>query len=296
MERQNREPSKRSQHSQSSGRQLPDTLRQILHQFLQALKNVALFIRQCAQQIWGSLKHLRQNFLKSFARWVDPKLEPYRNEKRCKNYNNSEDTPPKETVIVEEAIYHETAPSTREDIFAIIREAPMSILSSQERKAMAAVLSLPDVKVSEIMTPSPKIVFVDKDEVLGPLVLDRLYRSGFTHFPVINGKQNIIGTLQTARLNSLDEKSTHQAREVMDPRTYYIRYDYSLEQALKAFLRTDSQLMLVVDHYEKLTGMLTFSQLMDYLFSEKYQDEFDRDDDRLAVAKRKLPNMDQHHG
>jgi len=45
--------------------------------------------------------------------------------------------------------------------------------------------------------------------------------------------------------------------------------------------------MLVIDRYEKLAGMLTFAQIMDYLFGEKFDDAFDRDNDRLAVAKRK---------
>lgn len=247
--------------------------------------------------IWRKLVELWHSFLRSFTRWADPRLEPYREksrvqlEKTSKNSMSSLDNSvfdkAEAPVIVEEQIYNPPAPETREDLFALLREAPMSVLTSAERKAMAAVLSLPDAKVSEIMTPATKIVFVDQNETLGPLVLDRLYRSGFMHFPVIAEKSHIIGTLETTLLNSLNTKETNIAKQVMDPRVYYIREDYSLEQALKAFLRTNSHMMLVIDRYEKLMGMLTFAQLMDYLFSEKFRDDFDRDNDRLAVAKRK---------
>lgn len=243
-------------------------------------------------RVGGGLKDLWHSFLKSFARWVDPKLEPYRAKPRVNsdistknNDNNVDDT--SNSVSIREEIYTPVAPETREDLFALLREAPMTVLTGQERKAMSAVLSLPDVLVAELMTPKAKMVFVDKYETMGPLVLDRLYKSGFTFFPVVDGNQHIIGILQTTLLNSLDIKDTHQAVDVMDPRVYYIRMDYSLEQALKAFVRTNSQLMLVVDRYEKLVGMLTFSHLLDYLFSTDYRDDFDRDDDRLAVAKRK---------
>lgn len=222
--------------------------------------------------------------MKSFAKWVDPKLEPYR-------ANRLDTKMPPQKVVVEETTYApeiKEAPETREDLFALIREAPMTILSGSERKAMTAILGLPDVKVAEIMTPGVKVKFVDNDETLGPLVLDKLYRSGFTFFPVIDGRQHIIGTLHTEMLNSLDVKETKQAYEVMEPRTYYVRADYSLDQALKAFLRTNSQVMLVVDNYEKFVGMVTFAQLMEYLFNEKYDDGFAKDGDRIAVAKRQM--------
>lgn len=247
------------------------------NEFFGILKKIGGVIKDFFVTIGQALKKAWQSFLKAFVKWSDPKLEPYREKKRASL----------EPVVVQEQDYNMAPPETREDLFALLREAPMSVLSADERKAMVAILGLPEVQVTEIMTRGSKMVFVNKDEVLGPLVLDKLYRSGFVFFPVIDGREHIVGTLHTALLNSLDIKDTKPAREVMEPRVYYLRGDYSLEQALKAFLRTGTQMMLVVDSYGKLIGMLTFAQLMDYLFSQKYADGFDRDDDRLAVAKRK---------
>lgn len=248
------------------------------------------------KRVWGALsdfvkwagrglRSLWHSFLRSFARWADPKLEPYRSKKLS---NDIDDV--KKSVVVEETTYAPVvpaAPESREDLFALLREAPMTVLTSNERKAMTAILDLPSVRVAELMTPEQKMVFVDQDEEMGPLILDKLYHSGFTYFPVVNGQKHIIGTLHTALLNSLDVKDTKPAKEVMEPRVYYIRSDYTLEQALKAFLRTNNQLMLVVDHYERLVGMLTFEQMLSFLFDAKFQDDFTKDDDRLAVAKRK---------
>ena len=268
--------------------------------FSHTLKQIWDKIAHLLQVVWLSLKHLWHSFLRAFAKWSDPKLEPYRTKEPTprpgkRTLHSDEEKAEKvakpRAVVSPQPVMIETfipaSPKTREDLFALLREAPMSVLTSNERKAMSAVLSLPDIRVSELMSPATKIVFVDQDETLGPLVLDRLYRSGFTYFPVVDGRQHIIGILPTALLNSLDIKETNTAKEIMDPRVYYIRRDYTIEQALKAFLRTDSQLMLVIDRYEKLAGMLTFAQIMDYLFGEKFDDAFDRDNDRLAVAKRK---------
>jgi len=245
--------------------------------FLEFLKRVGRVLRDFWLTVWAELKKAWRKLMTKYVKWVDPKFEKYREKKRANL----------EPVVVQEQAYTMAPPETREELFALLREAPMSVLNGDERKAMSALLSLPDVPVSEIMTKGAKIVFVNKDEILGPLVLDKLYRSGFTFFPVIDGREHIIGTLHTALLNSLDIKDTKPAREVMEPRVYYLRGDYSLEQALKAFLRTGSQVMLVVDKYEKLIGMLTFVQLMEYVFNGNFFDDFDRDEDRLAVAKRR---------
>lgn len=255
-------------------------LKKIGGRVLDFIKKLIGWVGQFFKFIGRNVRNLWHSFLKSFAAWSDPKLEPYREQRRNKP----------EKVVVEETTYSPVvpvAPETREDLFALLREAPMSVLTSNERKAMAAILDLPIMRVSEIMTPALKIVFVNQDEEMGPLILDRLYKSGFTYFPVVNGQHHIIGALHTELLNSLDVKDTKPAKEIMDPRVYYIRSDYTLEQALKAYLRTNSQLMLVIDHYERLVGMLTFEQMLSFLFDEKYQDEFSRDSDRVAVAKRK---------
>lgn len=237
------------------------------------VKRFCKFVGRSVREVW-------HDFLRSFATWSDPKLEPYREQRRNQP----------EKVVVEETTYAPVvppAPQTREELFALLREAPMSVLTPAERKAMMSILDLPVMRVSELMTPAVKMVYVDQDEELGPLVLDKLYRSGFTYFPVVNGNHHIIGTLHTALLNSLDVKDTKPAKEVMEPRVFYIRSDYTLEQALKAFLRTNSQMMLVIDRYEHTAGMLTFEQMLSFLFDEKYQDDFKHDHDRLAVAKRR---------
>lgn len=246
------------------------------------IKTAGKFIGKAVVRFGQILVEAWHGFLKSFAAWSDPKLEPYR-EKRSPESKMERIDP----VIVEETTYAPTSPETRDDLFALLREAPMTVLNGQERKMMTSILNLPNVWVSEVMTRGSKVVFVDKNEVLGPLILDKLYRSGFTHFPVIDGREQIIGTLHTAQLNSLDVKETKTAREVMQRQVYYIRDDYNLEQALKAFLRTGSQIMVVIDRYEKFKGVLTFEQITNYIFTEKFQDEFDRDDDRSAVSKRR---------
>ena len=104
------------------------------------------------------------NFWRWLTRFIDPKLEKYRERKK--------EVKPKYT------------PASLEDFIGVVQRTPKSILSSKDRDRIAAVMSFDDRKVSDLMTGKKDMIFVSDKEFLGPLVLDKLFRSGFTNFPV----------------------------------------------------------------------------------------------------------------
>ena len=232
---------------------------------------------------------LKVAFLTGFTHWIDPKLQKYRTSKHDKH------TPTKTTPITEvksdnknhTPVPKDYTPNSIADFLNLLKRTPRSVLSTRERHVIATIMNFPTVKVSEIMLPKSAITYVQADEVLGPLTLDRLYRSGFQHFPVLNKQRQIIGLVHTTSFNNLEIKETRNVQDIIDPKICYVRDDYTLNQALAAFLRTNSYFFLVVDHYVSIVGMLTYQMLVDYLLGETPSDNFDHDSDRLAVAKRK---------
>lgn len=250
------------------------------------------------------LHETKVTFLASFAKWVDPKLEKYRVPTARKLSSVSEKhTPAKSAEItgVKSSAKNLTPADTKltpsakpytpksiEEFLDVMKRTPRSVLDRRERHVIATIMNFPNVKVSEIMLPPSAITYVNDNEVLGPLTLDHLYKSGYQHFPVIDSRHRIIGLIHTTALNSLEIKQTSHAREILDPKVYYLREDYTLNQALAAFLRTNCYFFLVVDRFEHIVGMLTYQMLIDYLLGETPSDNFERDSDRLAVAKRQL--------
>lgn len=179
-------------------------------------------------------------------------------------------------------------PKSQKELVAVLRRTPKDVLSDREREIIAAAMGFQSTKVAEVMLPRTEITFVRENEVLGPLVLDRLYKSGFAHFPVVNRQNQIIGILHTEALTSLEIRETDQAQKFLDPHVYYVRTDYSLEQALAAFLRTNCYFFLVINADAQVVGLLTYEALVNFLLGENVSDEFDRDSELAAVAKRKL--------
>ena len=179
---------------------------------------------------------------------LDPKLEKYRPKKPepARKYT----------------------PESLEDFIGVIQRTPKNVLSSKDRERIAAVMSFGDRTVGDLMALKNKIVFVKRKEVLGPLILDKLYKSGFTNFPVVNERGDVVGLIHTEALNALEIKKTDLAESYMDKNVNYLHINDSLKYAVGEIERTNSYYFLVRDEKEELVGCFTVQMLMDYLIGK----------------------------
>ena len=171
-------------------------------------------------------------------------------------------------------------------MFWILKRTPASVLSDEERELIIAAMTFNERRVKDVMLPKSKMVIVDKDEMLGPLVLDKLYKSGLSHFPVKDKSGEIIGVLHTELLNKLKIKETDTAEKYMDSQVYYMRNDYTLEQAIAAFLRTNCYFFIVVDKTTRVVGMTSFEGIIKMLLGYIPTDTFTGDGNMKTVANR----------
>lgn len=164
------------------------------------------------------------------------------------------------------------------------------VLSNDEKKLIAASLRFDGRKVEEIMTPRSVISSISQRELLGPLVLDDLHKTGHSRFPVIDGDiDHVVGMLYVQDLLTLDGgKRSTTAEKAMEPHVYYIRQDQTLAHALAAFLRTHHHLFIVINEYRETVGLLSLEDAIEALIGRKIVDEFDAHDDLRAVADRNL--------
>ncbi len=182
-------------------------------------------------------------FLVKIVKFLDPKLDKYREPKPKAKYT----------------------PKSLEEFISVLQRTPKSILSSQDRSRIAAVMSFEDRKVSDLMIPKTKMVFVNAKDILGPLVLDKLYKSGFTNFPVVDNQDKVKGVIHTEALNALEIKKTDRAEKYMSKDVNYLHTDDSLDFVIKEIERTNSYYFLVLDETDSLAGFFTIQMLLDYL-------------------------------
>lgn len=194
------------------------------------------------------------------------------------------------------AKYHETPeeeapqiylPETEEDLAWLLRKVPKKVLSGRKRNLIAMAMSFDEKTVRSVMMPRKNITFVHENDFLGPLMLDKLYKSGLSHFPVLGKDGGIVGILQTDSLNRLEIKDTERASKYLEPKIHYVGADYGLGEAFSMFLRTDSSFALVVDGAAAVVGLITLKMLIENLVGEISVDDFDQDENAQSVAKRR---------
>lgn len=175
---------------------------------------------------------------------------------------------------------------SREEYVHLSQQAS-HVLSPHERKMIEGVMSFDDKVVRDHMTPRSMMDIIGAHELLGPLVLDDLHKTGHSHFPVLDGDiDHIVGILHIHSLFNLDNKKSHMVADVMEPNVYYIREDQTLADALAACIKKRRHLLVVINEFRETVGVITIEDAVEQLIGQKILDQFDRHDDLRAVAAR----------
>lgn len=177
-------------------------------------------------------------------------------------------------------------PATLEEFVGVLARTSTSIISSRQRHIIANAMSFDSKRVEDIMTPRAEIYLVHANDFLGPLMLDKLHKSGMECFPVVDGREKIVGLLHTSAFNSLEIKKTDKAIKYIKKEVFYLKNNYTLEQAMAAFVRTKSHFFVVINARQEPVGILTFEDFVHFLFGRKPVDEFEKDLDAVEVSKR----------
>lgn len=184
--------------------------------------------------------------MRKLVAYLDPKLDRYRPKKVAPKFT----------------------PRNLAEFIDVVRRTPRDILSAKDRARLSAVMSFDERIVRDLMIPKKDIVFVYENDFLGPLTLDKLYKSGFTHFPVIDMKDHVKGIIHTEALNALEIKTADRASKYLDEKVYYLHETDSLDFAVAEFLRTNYFYYLVLDQKEELVGLLTIDRVLAFLLGD----------------------------
>ncbi len=160
---------------------------------------------------------------------------------------------------------------------------PDSRISESEIELLQHALTFGDRLVSDALVPKRVVKMVAATDAVGPVLMDELNRSGHSRFPVYDSTQdNVIGILYLRDL--VGAKHSGTVADIMSHKLTYVHEDFTLYQALQAFLKTKRHLFLVVNSFEELVGVITIEDVLEQMIGKPILDEFDKYDDLRAVA------------
>lgn len=174
----------------------------------------------------------------------------------------------------------------RDDLLKLIetqKHQKDSRMSPETLDLLTHTLTFGDKLVRDTMVPRRSVHALSESEAITPILINSLYDSGFSRFPIYeDSADNIIGTLYLRDLVNL--KHSGKLRPVIQEQVYYVHEDHPLEQVLDAFLKTKHHLFIVVNSFEEFVGIITIEDIIEQILGCKIVDEFDKYDDIRAVA------------
>lgn len=176
---------------------------------------------------------------------------------------------------------------TRSELIHMIGSVQVSDtdLSGEELRIVKHALTFGEKLVHDVMTPRSVIKGAHEDDVISPVLLDELHKTGHSRFPVFSTGDGgeVVGILYIKDL--IDIKSHTKVSDVMHKPVYFVNEDRELDHVLQAFIRTKQHLFLVVNSFAEITGLVTIEDIIEQVLGKPIIDEFDRYDSMRDVAE-----------
>ncbi len=120
--------------------------------------------------------------------------------------------------------------------------------------------------VEDIMIPMAKVVVIDEDDYIGPILLDELHKTSLTIFPVAS-EGRIIGSVRL--IDMKDHTAKTKVKDFTKSEVNYIKEDESIEGLIEVFVEYKNEQFLVIDAKENIRGVVNIYQVLQLFFDQK---------------------------
>ena len=222
---------------------------------------------------------------------LDPRFDKYREKPMSESEKVRENDLRKFDEQLEAAVKMERenyTPQSEKELVQVIRRTPREVLSVRNRNLISGAMSFGKRRAMLITMPREDITFLQDSDFLGPLNLDKLYKTGDTIFPVLNKAKKVCGIIRTNELDLLHITKDQPVTKLMEHNVVFARDDYSLEQLLAVFLRNHTDYVFIIDKNENLLGYAELNTLIAILFNREVKDDFEDDASSISVSRREI--------
>jgi len=161
-------------------------------------------------------------------------------------------------------------PVTEEEIQLLINQGKEAgVIEEAEQDMVEGVFSLSDSRVYSLMTPRTEITWLDIEDSSDE-IRNKISESPYSRFPVCQDSLDTILGIVKARdllappsLSSTDFKLKDKLRPAM-----YVPETMFASRALEVFKEKSAELMLVIDEFGSLQGLLTLNDIIEEIVGD----------------------------
>ncbi len=166
----------------------------------------------------------------------------------------------------------EEPPVTEEELLVQLDQGTQAgVFAETEQDMVEGVLSLSDQRVNALMTPRNEIVWLDVNDSVEE-IRRKVSESPYSRFPVgVDSLDHVVGIVRAKELLLSDLQSGDQLRQLARP-PLFIPETALGSRALEMFRESKREMMLVVDEFGVVQGLITLADILEEIVGE-FEDE-----------------------
>ena len=187
-------------------------------------------------------------------------------------------------VVKEDQNGDDSASDEEEIILLAEKGAKEGTLTSSESDMVTNALKLDEEMVGAIMTPRVVVTALEKNLTMGE-VFQSYPNIPFARLPVYDEDiDNIVGIVRRRDLLKYvaEDRDRVRVSSIMDE-VHFVPETVTVAAALQTILKTHQQLLIVVDEFGSMAGVVTMEDIMEYILGREI---FEKDD--VAIDMREL--------
>jgi putative hemolysin len=159
-------------------------------------------------------------------------------------------------------------PVTEEEILVQLDEGTQAgVFKEAEQDMVEGVFSLSDQRINALMTPRNEIIWLDVNDTVAE-IRRKVKDSPFSRFPVgEDSLDNVLGVVKAKNLLLADLKNGKQLKDILRPPIYIPETAFG-SRALEMFKESKRELMLVVDEFGVVQGLVTLADILEEIVGE----------------------------
>jgi putative hemolysin len=154
-------------------------------------------------------------------------------------------------------------PVTEEELLVQLDQGTQAgVFEETEQDMVEGVFSLSDQRVNALMTPRNEIVWLDVNDSVDE-IRRKVKESPFSRFPVAEDSlDSILGVVKAKDLLLADLKKGNDLRKIVRPPIHIPETAFG-SRALEMFRESKRELMLVVDEFGVVQGLITLADILE---------------------------------
>ena len=158
---------------------------------------------------------------------------------------------------------------TEEEVKVLVREGLRAgVFKKAETEMVESVLMLDTLAVRYVMTPRPKIIFLNKNDP-HETVWNKIVVSAHSNFPVYEGNRDkVVGIISVKAIYANLAAGTTARIAYLMTKPLVVPATQTVIQLLEMFKQTGKHIALVTDEYGGIVGLATLKDVMEAIVGD----------------------------